>query len=24
VLKPFRLTPFDPVFLQLFQLKWTK
>jgi hypothetical protein len=23
-LKPFRLAPFDRVFLQLFQLKWTK
>jgi hypothetical protein len=23
-LKPFRLTPFDRAFLQLFQLKWTK
>jgi hypothetical protein len=23
-LKPFRLAPFDRVFLQIFQLKWTK
>jgi hypothetical protein len=23
-LKPFRLAPFDQVFLQIFQLKWTK